>query len=98
MGSSVKGISNEVGRAIDDLRKILKRSSFEKPREKACNHEKQPDTLSSRQLEILKRRFEHNSSFTVIARELQLPEKEVRREFLHAYPYVQKENRSLKPF
>lgn len=98
MGSSVKDISNEVGRAIDDLRKILNRSSFEQPQEKASGHKEQPDTLSSRQLEILKRRFEQNSSFTVIARELQLPEKEVHREFLYVYQYVQKENRSLKPF
>ncbi|KAA0126309.1 sigma-70 family RNA polymerase sigma factor [Chryseobacterium sp. SN22] len=93
MGSSVKDISNEVSRAIADLRKILNKSSFEQPNEKACNHEKQPDTLSSRQLEIMKRRFEQKSSFTVIARELRLPEKEVHREFLYAYQYVQKDNR-----
>lgn len=98
MGSSVKDISNEVGRAIGDLRKILNRSSFKQPQEKASDHQEQPDTLSSQQLEILKRRFEQNSSFTVIARELQLPEKEVHREFLHAYQYVQKNNRGLKPF
>jgi RNA polymerase sigma factor (sigma-70 family) len=98
MGSSVKDISNEVGRAIADLRKILNKSSFEQIQEKACDHQEQPDTLSSQQLEILKRRFEQNSSFTVIARELKLPEKEVHREFLYAYQYVQKENRCLKPF
>ncbi len=98
MGSSVKDISNEVGRTINDLRKILNRRSFEQPQEKACDHKEQPDTLSSQQLEIMKRRFEHNASFTVIARELKLPEKEVHREFLHAYRYVQKDNRCLKPF
>jgi RNA polymerase sigma factor (sigma-70 family) len=98
MGSSVKNISNEVGKAINDLRKILNISSFEQPPEKTFDHKEQPDTLSSQQLEILKRRFEQNSSFTVIARELQLPEKEVHREFLYAYQYVQKDNRSLKSF
>lgn len=98
MGSSVKHISNEVGRAIADLQKIIKGSSFEQPNEKASDHKEQPDTLSSQQLEILKRRFEQKSSFTVIARELQLPEKEVHREFLYAYQYVQKNNRGLKPF
>jgi RNA polymerase sigma factor (sigma-70 family) len=98
MGSSVKDISNEVGRAIADLRKILNRSSFEKLNEKTCDNKEQPEKLSSQQLEILKRRFEQNSSFTVIARELKLPEKEVHREFLYAYQYVQKDNRCLKPF
>ncbi|KAA0125977.1 sigma-70 family RNA polymerase sigma factor [Chryseobacterium sp. SN22] len=98
MGSSVKDISNEVGRAITDLRKILNRSSFEQTQEKACDNEEQPDTLSSRQLEILKRRFEHKSSFAVIARELRLSEKEVHQEFLYAYQYVQKNNRCLKSF
>lgn len=98
MGSSVKDISNEVGRAIDDLRKTLTGSSFEQPQKKACANEELPNTLSSQQLEILKRRFEQNSSFTVIARELKLPEKEVHREFLCAYRYVQKHNGCLKSF
>lgn len=98
MGSSVTAISNEVGRAIADLRKILNRGSFAMSSEKASDYKEQPDTLSSQQLEILKRRFEQNSSFTVIARELQLPEKEVHREFLYAYQYVQKHNGCLKPF
>ncbi|WP_304343223.1 RNA polymerase sigma factor [Chryseobacterium koreense] len=96
MGSSVTGISNEVGRAINDLRKILNRSSFEPPQEKVSHHEEQPEQLSSQQLEIMKRRVEQQSSFAVIARELKLPEKEVHREFLHAYNYLQTENRFLK--
>lgn len=96
MGSSVTGISNEVNRAISDLRKILNRSSFEPPQEKTSDHKKQPEQLSSQQLEIMKRRVEEHSSFAVIAQELKLPEKEVHREFLHAYNYLQKENRLLK--
>jgi RNA polymerase sigma factor (sigma-70 family) len=93
MGSSVTSVSNEVGRAIDDLRKILNRSSFEKPRKKnGLNNEEQSGNLSSQQLEIMKRRFEQKSSFTVIAKELKLPEKEVHREFLFAYQYLQNQN------
>lgn len=98
MGSSVKDISNEVNRAIDDLRKIIKGSSFEKPKEKTSNNKEQPDKLTSQQLEIVKRRFEQKSSFMVIARELKLSEKEVHMEFLHAYKYLQKENRFSKSF
>jgi RNA polymerase sigma factor (sigma-70 family) len=97
MGSSVTGISNEVSRAIDDLRKILNRSSFEQPQEKAFGNEEQPDKLSSQQLEIMKRRFEQKSSFAVIAQELKLPEKEVHREFLYAYQHLQNQNTSLIP-
>lgn len=96
MGSSVTGISNEVGRAIADLRKILNRSSFEQPREKAFDNKAQSEKLSVQQLEIMKRRLEQQSSFAVIARQLNLPEKEVHREFLYACQYVQKENRFLK--
>ena len=95
MGSSVKDISNEVNRAIDDLRKILNRTSFEQPMEKDFDNKEQPDQLSSQQLEILKRRFEQKSSFTVIARELKLSEKEVHREFLFAYQYLQKKETGI---
>lgn len=96
MGSSVTAISNEVARAIEDLRKILNRSSasFEQPQEKVSDNEGQSEKLSSRQLDILKRRFEQKSSFAFIARELRLPEREVHREFLSAYQYLQKQKTS----
>lgn len=97
MGSSVKDISNEVSRAINDLRKILNRSSFEQPQEKAFDNKEQSEKLSSQQLDILKRRFDQKSSFSVIARELKLPEKEVHREFLYAYQYLQNQNTSEIP-
>ena len=97
MGSSVTGISKEVSKAIDELRKILKVTSFEQPEEKAAIKQEQSDPLSSQQLEIVKRRFEQKSSFAVIAQELQLPEKEVHREFLYAYQHLQNHNRSEIP-
>lgn len=97
MGSSVKDISNEVSRAINDLRKILNRSSFEQPQEKALDNKEQSEKLSNQQLDILKRRFEKKSSFAVIARELKLPEKEVHREFLYAYQHLQNQNTSEIP-
>lgn len=94
MGSSVTDISNEVSRAINDLRKILNRTSFEQPQEKALDNKEKSEKLSSQQLDILKRRFKQKSSFAVIARELKLPEKEVHREFMYAYQYVQNQNTS----
>ncbi|MPT32060.1 MAG: sigma-70 family RNA polymerase sigma factor [Chryseobacterium sp.] len=94
MGSSVTAISMEVSKAIDDLRKILKVTSFEQPEEIAVDEEEQSEQLSSQQLEIIKRRFEHKSSFAIIAKELKLPEKEVHREFLYAYQYLQNQNAS----
>jgi len=96
MGSSVTAISNEVSKAIDDLRKIIKGSSFERPQKKASDNKELPDKLSNRQLDILKRRFGQKSSFILIAKELKLSEKEVHREFLHAYGYLQKNNSLLK--
>ncbi|VXB09073.1 RNA polymerase sigma factor [Chryseobacterium sp. 8AT] len=94
MGSSVTGISTEVGKAIDELRNILKVTSFEQPEEKAVLKKAQSEKLSSQQLEIIKRRFEQKSSFAVIAKELKLPEKEVHREFLYAYQRLQNQNTS----
>jgi len=97
MGSSVTGVSTEVSKAIDDLRKILKVTSFDQPQEKVFNNEEQSEKLSIQQLEIIKRRFEQKSSFEVIAKELKLPEKEVHREFLYAYQHLQNQNRSEIP-
>ncbi|AZA88692.1 sigma-70 family RNA polymerase sigma factor [Chryseobacterium shandongense] len=94
MGSSVKDISNEVNRAIDDLRKILKTNSNKKSVVKCQTNAIQQDELSSQQLEIMKRRCEQKSSFTVIAKELKLSEKEVHREFLYAYQYLQNQSTS----
>jgi len=98
MGSSVTSISTEVSKAIDELRKILKVTSFEQPEEKPKLKEVLSGKLSSQQLEIIKRRFEQKSSFAVIAQELQLPEKEVHREFLYAYQHLQNQNTSQIPF
>ncbi|MBP1167636.1 RNA polymerase sigma factor (sigma-70 family) [Chryseobacterium sp. PvR013] len=96
MGSNVKDISNEVNRAIVDLRKILNTSSIEEPkRKKSDNIEK--SELSSQQMEIITRRFEQKSSFAVIARELKLSEKEVHQEFLCAYQYLQNRKNSEIP-
>lgn len=92
MGSSVKDISNEVKRAIDDLRRILNGNSFEKSCKKASKPIDQTEELSRQQLEIIKRRFEKHSSFAVIAGELELTEKEVQREFLYAYQYLQNQS------
>ncbi|MBW3521844.1 RNA polymerase sigma factor [Chryseobacterium sp. NKUCC03_KSP] len=97
MGSSVTGISTEVSKAIDDLRKILKVTTFEQPQENTVDKREQSKQLSSQQLEIIKRRFEQKSSFAVIAQELKLPEKEVHREFLYAYQQLQNQNASQIP-
>ncbi|SDQ82452.1 RNA polymerase sigma factor, sigma-70 family [Chryseobacterium soldanellicola] len=93
MGSNVKDISNEVSRAIDDLRKILKRNSLEESPIKSQKNEVHQVELSSQQIEIINRRFEQKSSFAMIALELKLSEKEVHREFLYAYQYLQNRNK-----
>jgi RNA polymerase sigma factor (sigma-70 family) len=97
MGSSVKDISNEVSRAINDLRKILKANSNEELAIKSQKDKVHQDVLSSQQIEIIKRRFEQKSSFAVIARELKLSEKEVHQEFLCAYQYLQNRKNSEIP-
>ena len=97
MGSSVKDISNEVSRAIDDLRNILKKNFNDKPPIKSQRNGVHQDELSSRQIDIINRRFEQKSSFAVIARELKISEREVHQEFLYAYEYLQNRNKSEIP-
>lgn len=97
MGSNVKDISNEVSRAIDDLRKILRENSNDESPIKSEKNEVQQDELSSQQIEIMKRRFEQKSSFAVIAQELKLSEKEVHQDFLCAYQYLQNRKNSEIP-
>lgn len=97
MGSSVRDISNEVTRAIDDLRKILRANSNEELAIESQKDKVHQDELSSQQIEIIKRRFEQKSSFAVIARELKLSEKEVHQEFLCAYQYLQNRKNSEIP-
>ncbi len=94
MGSSVKDISNEVSKAIDDLRNILKENGNDKPPIKWKRNEAHQDELSRRQIDYINRRFEQKSSFAVIARELNLSEKEVHREFIYAYQFLQNRNKS----
>lgn len=97
MGSSVTAISNEISRAIDDLRKIIKGSAFEKAKEKASDHKEKVEELSNRQLDILKRRMEEKSSFKIIAQELKLSEKQVHLEFLQVYRYMENQKTSVIP-
>ncbi len=93
MGSSVTSISNEVSKAIDDLRKIIKGSSYNQVQEKtATTIVEQSEKLTDQQTEIIRRRMEQKTSFAVIAQELKLPEKEVHREFIVAYQFIQKQN------
>ncbi|EFK36260.1 RNA polymerase sigma factor [Chryseobacterium gleum] len=94
MGSSVKDISNEVTRAINDLRKILRENSNDEPPIKSKKNEVKQNELSGQQIEIIKRRFREKSSFAIIARELKLSEKEVHQDFLYAYQYLQNQNNS----
>ena len=97
MGSSVKDISNEVSRAIDDLRKIVNVKSLEQPNERTFKNEERTDKLSSQQIEIMKRRLEQKSSFAAIAKDLKLPEKQVHQEFIFAYQFLQNRNKSETP-
>lgn len=68
MGSSVTAISNEVSSAIDDLRKIIKGSSFEKSKGKASDQEKKVEELSNQQLEILKEGWKKNPLSSLLLR------------------------------
>ncbi len=95
MGSSTVRISREVQKTIEELRNILTANTAGNIGATSEN-KKVPATLSSRQLDIARRRFEQKSSFATIARDLNLSEKEVHREFLFAYRHLHQNKSSLK--
>ncbi|MEG1026627.1 MAG: sigma-70 family RNA polymerase sigma factor [Flavobacterium sp.] len=89
MGKSTTETVNEVKRAIDDIKKIVEgRATFERKLQKV-KLETAQSKLSDIQSQVLQLRCEMNRSFAAIARELNLSQQEVHKEFMTAYKFAQ---------
>ncbi|WPY99848.1 sigma-70 family RNA polymerase sigma factor [Christiangramia sp. OXR-203] len=88
MGTSITDISNEVKRAIEDIKVIIKQGSqletISKPTKAIKGQE-----MSEEQEKVLELRLIQKFSFSAIADELKLSQEEVHKEFIAAYKYMQ---------
>ena len=91
MGMGVKKTVNEIQRAIEDIKSIVDTQTvWERKRRK--NTSNLLDTmLSERQSQVLQLRCDKNCSFEAIANQLNLPIKEVHKEFMTAYNLAQQQ-------
>ncbi|MDT0651305.1 RNA polymerase sigma factor [Autumnicola edwardsiae] len=92
LGTSITQTSNEIKRAIEDIRNIIHRGSALETRPKPVVAVKIQDKMTAEQEKVLQLRCEANYSFASIAAELNLSQREVHKEFMAAYKYMQEKH------
>ncbi len=95
MGKGSRETVNEVKRAIEEIKNIVHMRSKVEAENNNLKQEIETQILSQRQEQILKLRFEMNRSFSKIAQELNLSQREVHKEFMTAYKFSQRQFQSL---
>ena len=90
MGTSTTETSNEVKRTIEDIRKIVQHGSNPKTKKRPPNGIKVQGVMTEDQKRVLELRCKKKHSFASIAKELDLSQKEVHKEFMAAYKLLQK--------
>ncbi|GGW83110.1 RNA polymerase sigma factor [Salegentibacter mishustinae] len=89
MGTGITQTSNEVKRAIDDIKKIIHKGSTLETKPKPHLAIKIQGKMTEEQEKVLQLRTEKQYSFAAIANELKLSQKEVHKEFMAAYKLMQ---------
>ncbi|SFN81729.1 RNA polymerase sigma factor [Salegentibacter flavus] len=89
MGSSITHTSNEVKRAIEDIKNIIHQGSTLETKPKPVVAVKIQAKMTKGQEKVLQLRTEKQYSFATIAKELNLSQKEVHQEFMAAYKLMQ---------
>ena len=89
MGTSITKTSIEVKSAIADIKKIITKGSTLEVKPKPMLAVQIGDTLTQEQEKVLQLRTEKQYSFAAIARELNLSQKVVHKEFVAAYKLIQ---------
>ena len=97
MGLSITYTSNEVKKAIKDIKDIIHKGSALETQVKPVVAVKIEGTMTKEQEKVLQLRTEKQYSFASIAMELNLSQKEVHKEFMAAYKLmVEKHEQQLK--
>ncbi|WP_037317938.1 RNA polymerase sigma factor [Salegentibacter sp. Hel_I_6] len=89
MGTSITYTSNEVKRAIEDIKNIIHQGSNLETKPKPVIAVKIQGKMTEEQEKVLQLRTERQYSFAAIAKELNLSQKEVHKEFMAAYKLLQ---------
>tara|TARA_Y100000588_G_scaffold378764_1_gene459790 strand:+ start:314 stop:1096 length:783 start_codon:yes stop_codon:yes gene_type:complete len=89
MGTSITYTSNEVKRAIEDIKNIIHQGSTLETESKPMIAVKIQGKMTEEQEKVLQLRTESQYSFAAIAKELNLSQKEVHQEFMTAYKLLQ---------
>lgn len=85
MGKGITETSNEVKRAIEDVKTIINQGSAFETRQNSAVGIKVQGVMTEEQERVLELRCRNNCSFAFIAKELKLSQKEVHKEFMIAY-------------
>ncbi len=98
MGTSIIQTSNEVKKAIQDLKNILNQSSTIKANQQCTVKSDCKEQITAEQQKVVRLRCEHKYSFTAIAAELNISQKEVHTAFITAYTLMQeKHDKQFEP-
>ncbi len=89
MGSSITYTSNEVKKAIEDIKNIIHQGSNLETKPKPLVAVKIQRKMTQEQEKVLQLRTERQYSFAAIAEELNLSQKKVHQEFMAAYKLMQ---------
>jgi RNA polymerase sigma factor (sigma-70 family) len=92
MGTSITYTSNEVKKAIEDIKKIINKGSTLETKPKPVVAVKIQGKMTEEQEKVLQLRTEMQYSFASIAKEMNLSQKEVHKEFMAAYKLMQEKH------
>ena len=89
MGATITETSNEVKRAIEDLKVIINQGKQLETLSQPTKAIKVKEEMTEEQEKVLELRLERKYSFTAIAAELKLSQEEVHKQFMAAYKHMQ---------
>ena len=89
MGTSITQTSNEVKRAIDEIKKMVNHGDMLKSEQGHTMEIRVQGVMTKEQERVLELRCEKNRSFAFIAETLDLSQDEVHKEFMVAYKLIQ---------
>ncbi len=94
-GKGIKETSNQVKRAIEDLKNIVDKYNVLEKKQIGATKPEEQKSINERQSAVLNLRFEKKFSFAVIASELNISQKEVHDQFMAGYKLMQYQQKAL---
>ncbi|WP_300441404.1 sigma-70 family RNA polymerase sigma factor [Christiangramia sp.] len=92
MGKGVTETSNQVKKTIQEIKAIITHGSSLENSSNSDNRNKAEEEITEQQQRVLQLRCEQKESFSAIAKELNLSQKEVHSQFIAAYKLMQQKH------